>query len=253
MSKVSAPLALRPRIEADVPRAAMVLSAGLGRRMRPLTATRPKPLIQVAGRPLIDYSFDSLVRAGVGEAVVNTHYLADQVEAHVKRVPADLTIHLSDERQQLLETGGGVKKALDLIDADPFLILNSDNILMDGPCDTLSLLAQRWDPEAMDALLLLVPLSRANGYDGHGDFHMTQSGELTRRKGSRVAPFVYSGAQIIKKSAFGGTSDGKFSLNVVFDKLLEEGRLYGFAHQGGWYHVGTPEAVPDTEARLRGE
>ena len=252
MNKVGPPLALRPKISAAVPEAAMVLSAGLGRRMRPLTATRPKPLVQVAGRPLIDYSLEALVRAGVKRAVVNTHYLADQVEAHVKRLKLPLEIRLSDERDALLETGGGTKKALPLVDADPFLVTNSDNILMDGPCDTLSLLAQRWDAEKMDALLLLVPQVRAHGYDGRGDFRMDASGRLTRRRGERLAPFVYSGTQIVKRSVFDDTPDGKFSFNIIFDRLLSEGRLYGFAHQGSWYHVGTPGAVADTERLFAG-
>lgn len=253
MNKVSAPLSLRPTIVADVPKAAMLLSAGLGRRMRPLTATRPKPLIQVAGKPLIDYALDALQRGGVERAVINTHFLADQVEAHVKRLDLEMDVRLSDERAELLETGGGTKKALGLLDADPFIVTNSDNIVRDGPCDTISLLAQRWDPDQMDALLLLSPLMRAHGYDGQGDFRMDRTGRLERRQGLRLAPFVYTGTQIVKRSVFEDTPDGKFSFNVIFDRLLERGRLYGFAHPGSWYHVGTPEAVPATEALLKGE
>ena len=246
-------LSIRPKIDAEVPEAAMVLSAGLGRRMRPLTATRPKPLIQVRGRPMIDYALDTLARGGVRRAVVNVHYLPDQIEAHVKRLKGPLDISLSDERQALLETGGGTKKALDLLDADAFVVTNSDNILRDGPVDTLSLLGRSWDPERMDALLLLVPLSKAHGYDGFGDFTMARSGELARRKGRSLAPFVYSGTQIVKRSVFRDTPDGKFSFNVIFDRLLAEGRLYGAAHAGDWFHVGTPDAVGRTEALLAGD
>ncbi|MBZ6379466.1 mannose-1-phosphate guanylyltransferase [Pacificimonas flava] len=253
MTAAQETLTLRPRIDAQVPGAAMILSAGLGRRMRPLTATRPKPLIQVRGRPLIDYTLDSLARSGVQRAVINTHYLADQVEAHVGRRRADIEIRLSDERAELLETGGGTKKALDLLDADPFLVTNSDNILVDGPTDSISLLAQRWNPEEMDALLLLVPLMRAHGYAGRGDFRLDRAGRITRRSGQRIAPFVYSGTQIVKRSVFENTPDGKFSFNLIFDRLLEKGRLFGLAHQGDWYHVGTPEAVQATERLLSDE
>lgn len=253
MTGTRAPLQLRPHIDANVPEAAMVLSAGLGRRMRPLTATRPKPLVQVRGRPLIDYALASLERAGVKRAVINTHYLADQVEAHVNRLDTPLDVYLSDERAELLETGGGTKKALNILDADPFIVTNSDNIILDGPCDTISLLAQRWNPDEMDALLLLVPLMRAYGYNGRGDFRMERDGRISRRTGHRIAPFVYSGTQIVKRSVFEDTPDGKFSFNIIFDRLLASGRLYGLAHQGDWYHVGTPDAVRSTERLLAGE
>jgi MurNAc alpha-1-phosphate uridylyltransferase len=221
--------------------------------MRPLTATRPKPLIQVRGRPLVDYALQNLERAGVTRAVINVHYLADQVEAHVGRLQTALDIRLSDERAELLETGGGTKKALDLIDADPFLVTNSDNILIDGPVDAIELLAQRWDPERMDALLLLVPLMKAHGYAGRGDFRMERDGSISRRTGHRIAPFVYSGTQIVKRSLFADAPEGKFSFNVIFDRLLAKGRLFGVSHVGEWYHVGTPDAVKATERLLSGE
>jgi|TARA_R100000501_G_scaffold10060_1_gene19823 MurNAc alpha-1-phosphate uridylyltransferase len=245
------PMSLRPRVQADMPRAGMLLSAGLGRRMRPLTATRPKPLISVNGKALIDYALESYKRAGVDRVVVNTHYLAGQVEAHVRRVNHGLDIHLSDERDELLETGGGCKKALPLIGADPFFVSNSDNILIDGPMDALALLAERWKPEQMDALLLLVPLARAHGYNGNGDFRMSGTGQLARQSGTRIAPFIYSGTQIVKASLFEDTPEGPFSFNLIWDRLIETGRLYGMSHQGQWYHVGTPEAVKQTEELLR--
>ncbi|MGB3721314.1 MAG: nucleotidyltransferase family protein [Pacificimonas sp.] len=252
MNSIKAPLKLRPKVNAEMPKAAMVLAAGLGRRMRPLTATRPKPLIAVNGKALIDYALEGVARAGIPRAVVNTHYLAGQVEAHVARVSHGLDIRLSDERDELLETGGGAKKALGLLDADPFYVTNSDNILVDGPQDTLALMAERWDPEVMDALLLMVPLARATGYTGNGDFRMDGTGQLVRQSGVRLAPFIYSGTQIVKASLFQDTPDGPFSFNLIWDRVIESGRLYGMAHQGGWYHVGTPEAVRETEDLLAG-
>lgn len=235
-----------------MPDAAMVLAAGLGKRMRPLTATRPKPLVQVGRRPLIDYALGSLERAGVGRAVVNVHYLADQMEAHLARRRGDLDLNVSDERDGLLETGGGVKRALPLIDADPFLVMNSDNIVVDGSMDTLRLLARRWDPQVMDALLLLVPLARAHGYDGGGDFRMDAWGRLARRGSLRLAPYVFSGVQMLKRSLFDDAPDGPFSMNLIFDRVLAAGRLYGMSHQGAWFHVGTPAAIGAAEAILAG-
>ena len=247
--RFAAPLSMRPTIDVAVPSAAMVLAAGLGKRMRPLTATRPKPLIEVAGRTLLDRALDHLVTAGVARAVVNTHYFADQVDAHV-RGRHDLDIRLSDERAALLETGGGVTKALPLLDADPFYVINSDNLFVDGSVDTLKLLAQRWNPAEMDALLLLVPLARASGYEGRGDFHMDARGAVRRRVEHRVAPYVYSGVQLLAKSLFEGEPVEPFSMWRIWDRLLATKRLYGIVHQGLWFHVGTPQAVTETEAQL---
>jgi MurNAc alpha-1-phosphate uridylyltransferase len=190
MSRQRAPLALRPEPRGEVPEVAMVMAAGLGKRMRPLTATRPKPLVEVAGKPLLDHCLDRLRAAGVRKAVVNAHYLADALEAHLKNRVQGIEIALSDEREQLLETGGGLVRALPLIDADPFLAVNSDNLWVDGPVDTLRLLASAWDDARMEALLLLVPLAKAHCHKGQGDFHMSASGKLRRRKSGGVAPFV---------------------------------------------------------------
>ena len=247
--RFAAPLSMRPAIDVAVPSAAMVLAAGLGKRMRPLTATRPKPLIEVAGRTLLDRALDHLVTAGVARAVINTHYFADQVDAHV-RGRRDLDIRISDERAALLETGGGVTKALPLIDADPFYVINSDNLFVDGSVDTLRLLAQRWNPAEMDALLLLVPLARAAGYEGRGDFHMDARGAVRRRAEHRVAPYVYSGVQLLAKSLFEGEPVEPFSMWRIWDRLLASKRLYGIVHQGLWFHVGTPQAVTETESQL---
>lgn len=229
---------------------AMVLAAGLGKRMRPLTATRPKPLVEVAGKPLLDHVLDRLRAGGIGRVVVNAHYLADALEAHLARQAGDLDIRISDERALLLETGGGVAKALPLIPEDSFLIANSDNLWVDGPVDAISLLADRWDDAAMDALLLLVPQARANCHNGPGDFHMDPLGLISRRRPSRVAPFVFTGVQIVSKRLFTELPPGAFSFNLLWDRAIAAGRAYGFVHQGLWFDVGTPPAISRTETIL---
>ena len=244
-------LRLRAEVAADVPRTAMVMAAGLGKRMRPLTATRPKPLIEVAGKPLIDHVLDRLRVAGVEQVVVNVHYLPDAVEAHLKANASDLSVAISDERDVLLETGGGMVRAEPLIDADPFLVVNSDNLWVDGPADTLKLLASHWDSKRMDALLLLVPHARAQNHRGLGDFHMDRSGRLRRRERSRVAPFVYTGIQIVSKALLDDAPDGAFSTNILWDRAIEQGRCFGAVHQGLWFDVGTPAAIKKTEAFLQ--
>jgi N-acetyl-alpha-D-muramate 1-phosphate uridylyltransferase len=251
MSRYKPPLALRPEPDAELPEVAMVLAAGLGKRMRPLTATRPKPLVEVAGRTLLDHSLDRLRAAGVRKAVVNVHYLADALEAHLVNRVDGIEIAVSDERDMLLETGGGLAKALPLIDADPFLVINSDNMWVDGPVDTLRLLASHWDDARMDALLLLVPLARANCHAGQGDFHMDALGRLRRRKPGAVAPFVYTGVQIVSKRLFDcDFPAGPFSLNLLWDRAIEAGRCYGAGHQGLWFDVGAPSNIRKTEELL---
>jgi len=243
----------QPEAEADVPPTAMVLAAGLGKRMRPLTATRPKPLVEVAGRALLDHALDRLRAAGAEHAVINVHYLADNLEAHVSRMPQDpLRVSFSDERALLLETGGGLVHALPLIDADPFLVVNSDNLWVDGPVDTLRMLSSHWDEARMDALLLLVPLARANNHHGRGDFHMDRDGLISRRRPGRVAPFVYTGIQIVSKRLIVDAPPGPFSFNLFWDRAIAAGRCFGAAHQGLWFDVGTPPAVGATEAVLLG-
>jgi MurNAc alpha-1-phosphate uridylyltransferase len=251
MSRYRKPLALRPDPEAAVPKTAMVMAAGLGKRMRPLTAMRPKPLVSVAGQTLIDHCLDHLKAAGVKKAVVNLHYLAAQLEAHLKNRAEGIEIVISDERKQLLETGGGVVKALPLIDADPFFVINADNFWVDGPVDTLRLLASHWNEATMDALLLVIPHARANCHRGRGDFHMSAAGALKRRKPNGVAPFVYTGIQMVSKRLFAGdVPEGPFSTNILWNRAIEAGRCFGAVHQGLWFDIGQPENIAMTEALL---
>ena len=251
MNRQRRPLALRPVPSGEVPKTAMVMAAGLGKRMRPLTATRPKPLVEVAGKPLIDHVLDRLRAAGVTKLVVNVHYLADALEAHLKARASDLEVTISDERGLLLETGGGLIHAEPLISADPFLVVNSDNFWIDGPADTLRLLASHWRDGEMDALLLVVPQARAGNHGGQGDFHMMPDGRLTRRKTGRVAPFVFTGIQMISKRLLRDAPEGAFSTNILWDRAIAEGRCFGAVHQGLWFDVGSPAAIPATEHALQ--
>jgi len=243
-----AQLAIRPEPQAAVPEVAMVMAAGLGKRMRPLTATRPKPLVEVAGRTLLDHTLDHLRAAGVRKAVVNVHYLADALEAHLKHRVRGIEVVVSDERAQLLETGGGLVKALPLIDADPFLVVNSDNYWVDGPVDSLRLLASDWDEARMDALLLVVPLARAHGHPGRGDFHLSPTGAIRRKRAGTVAPFVYTGIQIVSKRLLAGeVPSGPFSTNILWDRAIEAGRCFASVHQGLWFDIGAPPNIKKAE------
>lgn len=231
------------------PRRAMVLAAGLGKRMRPLTDTLPKPLVAVAGKPLLDHVLDRLTDAGVEHAVVNVHYLGEKIVDHLK--PRDRPkIAISDETGVLLETGGGVVKALPLLGDAPFYHINSDTIWIDGVKPNLVRLAEAFDPARMDALLLLAPTAGSIGYDGRGDFAMTPDGVLERRGERAVAPFVYAGAAILSPRLFDGAPQGAFSLTILFDRAIEAGRLFGLRLEGLWMHVGTPKAIGEAEAAI---
>ena len=244
-------LAIRPDPGGVVPETAMVMAAGLGKRMRPLTATRPKPLVEVAGKALIDHVFNRLRSAGVKRAVVNVHYLADALEAHLDNRVKGIEILVSDERSQLMETGGGIVQARDLLGDKPFIVVNSDNLWVDGPADAIRLLGARWDDAAMDALLLLVPLAQAHNHGGQGDFHLAPDGRITkRRQPGRPAPFVYTGVQILSPRVIADWPEGAFSTNIFWDRAIAAGRAYGLVHQGLWFDVGTPEAIGRTEAIL---
>ncbi|MET3710192.1 MurNAc alpha-1-phosphate uridylyltransferase [Sphingomonas trueperi] len=242
---------LRPQPAAPVPKTAMVMAAGLGKRMRPLTVSRPKPLIEVAGKPLIDHVFNRLAAAGIERAVVNVHYLANQLEAHLRARVKGMELLVSDERKQLLETGGGLVQARDLLGDAPFLCVNSDNLWVDGPTDAIRLLASQWDDAKMDALLLLVPLARATCHGGQGDFRLDAFGRITeRRKPGRLAPFVFTGVQILSPRVIRDWPEGPFSTNLFWNRAMEAGRLWGAVHQGLWFDVGSPKAIHATELAL---
>jgi MurNAc alpha-1-phosphate uridylyltransferase len=227
----------------------MVLAAGLGLRMRPITERMPKPLVSVAGRTLLDRALDHFAAAGLARVVVNTHYLADQIAAHVKS-RARPEIVLSHE-PDLLETGGGVLKALPELGAGPFLVANSDAFWLNGPIPALARLARGWNGAVMDALLLVAMIPGTLGYEGRGDFFMDGVGRLRRRGERDVAPFLFTGVQILHPRLFEDEKPGKFSLNRVYDKALKAGRLWGLRHDGAWYHVGDPNGLLAVEAQLK--
>ncbi|WP_033070450.1 nucleotidyltransferase family protein [Thalassospira australica] len=224
---------------------AMVLAAGLGKRMRPITDTMPKPLIPVAGKPMLDHVLDKLAAAGVDKAVVNSHYLGRQITDHVatRSAPAIVT----SPEEDLLETGGGVKNALSKLDAEAFLIANADVFWTEGTEPLFDRLINAFDPDHMDALLAVYPVSDGYGYDGAGDFFWQVDGRLKRRGDAPSAPYFFTGVQVLSPRLFEDTPDGAFSLNVVYDKALAAGRCYGLVHDGGHFHIGTPEALKESE------
>ncbi len=232
------------------PKSAMVLAAGIGQRMRPLTDRIPKPLVQVAGKALLDHVLDRLADAGVERAVVNVHYLAEQMIDHLSRRRRPHIV-ISDERGLLLDTGGGVRKALGELGGAPFYHLNADTIWIDGVQSNLLALAQAFDPAVMDALLLLAPTAGSIGYAGRGDFVMAPDGRLQRRAERAVAPFVYAGAAILTRALFEGSPETAFPLIALFDRAAAAGRLYGLRLQGLWMHVGTPDAIAEAEAAIK--
>lgn len=231
-----------------VPSRAMVLAAGLGLRMRPLTQNVPKPLLEVGGATMLDHALDRLDEAGVTDAVVNTHWLPEKIETHLmRRSTPSITISREDD---LLETGGGIAKALPLLGEAPFYVANADIVWRDGPTPALLRMADAWMDDDMDALLLLTSTTRATGYDGNGDFLMDPVGRLERRPERVVAPYVFTGVQILHPRLFADVPDGAFSMNVLYDRALEAERLFGIAHDGDWYHVGTPPAIDQADAEI---
>jgi N-acetyl-alpha-D-muramate 1-phosphate uridylyltransferase len=231
------------------PRAAMVMAAGLGTRMRPYNGQIPKPLVTVGGKALIDHVLDRLAQAGVARAVVNVHHLADQIERHLagRKTPQ---IVISDERAQLLGTAGGPINAIPQLGGGPFFLVNSDTIWIDGVMSNLKRLAASLDPARMDALLLMAPTTTATGYSGRGDFSMAADGRLKRRGERDVVPFVYAGAALLTPAFFAGVAPGPSSMSPLFDRAVEAGRLHGLRLDGIWMHVGTPDAVAAAEAAL---
>lgn len=231
------------------PHKAIVLAAGLGKRMLPITASMPKPLVKVAGQSLVDFALDRLHEAGIETVVVNVHHFADMLEAHL-RTRTLPRIVISDERDALLETGGGVKKALPLLGSEPFITFNSDSLWIEGKEPNLKRLVGAWDPERMDILMLVAPLSTSIGFEGRGDFHMEESGRLRRRGADDSAPFAYAGVAIVKPELVHGTPDGAFSANAFYDRAIAKERLYGLCMEGQWLHVGEPQAIAEAEKCL---
>lgn len=236
---------------------AMVLAAGLSTRMRPITDHLPKPLVRLQGRPLIDHVLDRLAGADITRAIVNVHYYPDQIEAHLafrKTSQPAPDIVISDERDALLDTGGGVSRALRKIGEKPFFVHNSDSVWSEGAGLTLARMRDAWDPERMDVLMLLAPTATSLGYSGSGDFTMEPDGLLVRRPENGVAPFVFAGVSVMHPKLLANAPQGRFSLNVLWDRALGEGRLFGLRHDGIWMHVGSPEGLAEAEGWLqRGE
>jgi MurNAc alpha-1-phosphate uridylyltransferase len=224
----------------------MVLAAGLGLRMRPLTERMPKPLVQVAGQTLLDHVLNKLGDVGVSEAIVNVHYLPDQIIDHVAGRAKPCVI-ISDERNQVLGTGGGIVKALPLLGQAPFFLVNADTLWIDGVRSNLARLAETFDPARMDILMLMAPTASSIGYNGNGDYAMLPDGALRKRKEHQVVPFVYAGAAIISPSIFADAPSGEFSLTKMFDAANAQERLFGLRLDGMWMHVGTPDAVAEAE------
>ncbi len=229
---------------------AMVMAAGQGTRMRPLTDTKPKPLVSFMGAPLIDHVLDRLEAAGIEEVVVNIHHFADDLEAHLakRRFPR---IVISDERARLLDTGGGARHALHLLGDEPVVTFNSDSVWLEGWGSNLGNLVAAFDPDRMDALLMIADAARTIGYVGRGDFHMDPLGRLTRRGPSETVPYMFAGVQVIKPALFAEGPEGAFSTNLIWDRLIERGTLYGQRMSGVWMHVGSPDDLDAAETFMR--
>ncbi len=228
---------------------AMILAAGLGTRMRPLTDDRPKPLIKIGSRTLLDRVLDDLREAGIDKAVINVHYKAEMMRAHLaQRTWPDIAI--SDETEALLDTGGGAAKALPLLDGDVFLVTNSDALWRGGLVPVIEALTARWQVGDADSLLALAPMSRTHGFDSPGDFFISDDGTIKRRGDRPSAPAAYSGTQLVHRRLFEGVPQGPFSFNRLWDVAAESGRLRGIVHDNDWFHVGTPDAIAPTERAL---
>jgi MurNAc alpha-1-phosphate uridylyltransferase len=228
---------------------AMVLAAGLGTRMAPANGVLPKPLLPLGGKALIDHVLDRHVEAGIGRAVVNVHHKADLIEAHLKGRHAP-RIEISDERNRLLDTGGGVKRALPRLGPGPFLIHNSDSVWIEGVGSNLGRLFEAWDDERMDCLMLLALASQSLGYQGRGDFAFEADGRIRRRVEQEIVPFAFTGVSLADPRLFDGGPEGSFSLNAVWDRAMAAGRAFGLRMEGTWMHVGTPDALAQAEQRL---
>lgn len=228
---------------------AMIMAAGLGTRMRPLTLDRPKPLVEVRGKALIDHAIDRLAASGVKTIVVNLHYRADMLRAHLAK-RRDVHIHYSDETGTLLGTGGGIVKALAHFEGEPFFVHNSDSIWAEGIGHALDRMKAAWNPDEMDALLLLANMVTSLGFEGTGDFNLDSEGRVTRAGELLVTPFAYPGVQIVHPRIFENAPEGEFSMNLLWDRAIENGRVHGIRLDGVWMHVGTAEAVKEAETFL---
>jgi N-acetyl-alpha-D-muramate 1-phosphate uridylyltransferase len=226
----------------------MIMAAGFGTRMRPLTDDRPKPLVTVRGRSLLDHALDRLVAAGVTLAVINLHYRAQQVKDHLA-ARRDIEIRYSQE-DEILGTGGGVVKAMPNFEGESFFILNSDSVWVEGYVSPLMAMQRLWDPERMDGLLLLAAMTTAMGYEGPGDFLLDVNGHIARVPERTSSPYAYPGVQIVHPRLFAGAPEGSFSTNIMWDRAIARGRLYGMRLDGVWIHVGTPEAREEAERYL---
>ncbi len=235
-----------------LPGTAMIMAAGKGTRMMPLTADKPKPLVKVAGTALLDHVLDLLRDAGIGRLVVNVHYRADQIEAHLAQHARDFNVAISDERALLRDTGGGLIQALPLIPDDPFFCINADNWFADTEEHALHRMAAMWDPALMDVLMLVVPLSRAGNTQGIGDFDLDPAGRLSRDGPKRARPYVWTGIQLLAKHVVTDPPADVFSTNVFWDRAIAKGRCFGLVHEGDWFDVGYPEAIGLTEAKIAG-
>ena len=234
---------------ANVPRRAMILAAGHGIRMRPITDKTPKPMIKVDGKPLLTHALQRLEAMGVTDVVINTHHLADKIKRHYNGYDG-ATLHFSHEKN-LLETGGGVKNALSMLGDEPFFVVNGDAFWLNGPTDTLARLAMQWAPDKMDALLMLHSTVDAYGYNGLGDFQCEADGKLIRRVEQEIAPWLFAGVQILNPKALRDAPEGSFSLNWVYDRALEADRLFGMVHDGEWFHIGTPDGLDEAESYMQ--
>lgn len=230
----------------------MVMAAGFGKRMQPLTNERPKPLVEFNGKPLIDHGLDRLRDAGIKSVVANVHYLPDQIEKHVAARTSP-KVAISDERETLLDTGGGAKRALPQLGDTPFLVINSDSIWREGPTPLIGRLLRAWDTLKMDCLMSLAVTSNSMGYDGVGDFNMEANGRLSRREPGQSTPFVNMGVYIVKPEMFKNTPDGPFSMNLLWDRAMQSGTLFGLRHDGFWMHLGTPDALALAQTLVQNE
>jgi N-acetyl-alpha-D-muramate 1-phosphate uridylyltransferase len=234
-----------------LPATAMIMAAGKGTRMMPLTAHRPKPLIEVAGTTLLDHVLDLLRAAGTRRIVVNVHYLPEQIESHLAKNAEDFDVTISDERKLLRDTGGGLVQALPLIPDDPFLCINADNWFVSGEGNALARMAEAWDPATMDVLMLVVPYERAGNTQGQGDFDLDDRGRLSREGPRRRRPYVWTGVQMLAKQVIADPPGEVFSTNLFWDRAIAKGRCFGLVHDGEWFDVGYPEAIALTETALR--